>query len=125
MIELFIVLPETWNMMIKTEENQFPSALLLALSKQIMEGRRLDESTFISAEDAELSHLAWPRDIAGFYPVDFSWSGRDEDDESESKEDIVTLLTLLPVKKTKTGVKPADVQKNRQAKWGKFTLKLG
>jgi hypothetical protein len=91
----------------------------------VVEGRRFDETTFISRDEDTLRRLAWPKDIAGFYPVDFSWSGKTEsEDENAGHDDTVILYTLLPVKITKAKVKPADVQANRKAKWGKFLLKF-
>jgi len=38
MLELFIVLPEYWNLHDRSPQNQFPSSLLLAVSQQIAKG---------------------------------------------------------------------------------------
>ncbi len=123
MLELFIVLESDWNMLNKSAKNQFPSELLLRLSSEIKDGLLIDETYLISSTDDRYSDLNWPENIAGFYPVDFKWSNEPEEDIPE--DETVTLLTLMPIKKTKSGkVKPADVEKNRKAKWGKLTLKI-
>lgn len=124
MIELFIVLEEEWNMLDKSAKSQFPSELLLKLSNEIKNGLSIDETYFISSTDETYSDLEWPENIAGFYPVDFKWNS-DEPEEDIPDDETVTLLTLMPIKKTKSGkIKPADVEKNRKAKWGKLTFKM-
>lgn len=124
MVELFIVLSAEWNMYDKSEKNQFPSALLNVLGKQISSGGKIEEGETILADDPRYEALAWPADLAGFFVSDNDW-GVDRSHEGEISEDEkVWLLTLIPIKRTKTGYIKQSVEKNRIARWGKLTLAI-
>lgn len=128
MLELFIVLPDHWNPLVKDDDNQFPVQLLHSLSNAIIQGMHIDEKTLIAKDDDRFNHLNWPENVDGFYPVDFEWppikKGVEKEKEKIPEEETVFLFTLLPVKKTKKGIVPPDVEKNRKAKWQKLCVKL-
>lgn len=123
MLELFITLPESWNMLDNSMGNQFPSALLLALTQQIINGLSVKEGGFISADDDSLSKLVWPKDVLGFWICDYYWTQNVE--KKEQNENSVMLLTLIPVLKTKNNkMQIFDTEKNRKASWAKITLNI-
>lgn len=124
MIELFIVLPEYWNLHDKCPQNQFPSSLLLAISDQISKGLTIDEGFNIHAEDPAYKHLFWPPGIAGFCICNHYWGRNRQEKEEIPLEDKVFLLTLIPVKRTKRGFPVQSIEKNRLAGWNKLTLNL-
>lgn len=111
MVELFIVLPAEWNMYDKSEKNQFPSALLNVLGKQVSYRGKIEEGETILADDPRYEALAWPSDLAGFFVSDNDW-GVDRSHEGEISEDEkVWLLTLIPIKRTKTGYTKQSIEK--------------
>ena len=69
-----------------------------------------------------------PEGLAGFYVSDVTWNKTQEDEEDEEPEedtdDEVTILSLIPIKKTKKGFTPLDKEKARNAGWAKLTLNL-
>ena len=124
MIELFIVLPASWNMHDKSPENMFPCMLLIALSELIVNGKTIQEGDFISCNMPELSELKWAADIEGFWVCDYTWN-KNEPQSSETDDDKVNLFTLIPEKKMKTKKKPTfDAEKCRKATWNKICLNL-
>ena len=69
-----------------------------------------------------------PEGLAGFYVSDVTWNKTQEEEEDEEPEedtdDEVTILSLIPIKKTKKGFTPLDKEKARNAGWAKLTLNL-
>ena len=63
-----------------------------------------------------------PEGLAGFYVSDVTWNKTKE--EEEDIDDEVTILSLIPIKKTKKGFTPLDKEKARNAGWAKLTLNL-
>jgi hypothetical protein len=124
MLELFIVLPEYWNLHDRGPKNQFPSSLLLSISNQIRHGLKIEEGFCVRADDPVYSNLPWPTGIAGFCVCDHYWGRNREDKEEIPAEDKVYLLTLIPVKATKKGFPQQSIEKNRQAGWAKLTVNL-
>lgn len=123
MLELFIVLPGYWNMHDKSAENQFPSALLLILSEQVASGLHIEEGFLVLADDAAYKNLAWPENIAGFYVSDNDLSLPRTADDDIPEEDRVSLWTLVPMKRTKSGFSKQSLEKNRLAGWTKLTVR--
>ena len=66
-----------------------------------------------------------PEGLAGFYVSDVTWNKTQEDEEPEEDiDDEVTILSLIPIKKTKKGFTSLDKEKARNAGWAKLTLNL-
>lgn len=66
-----------------------------------------------------------PEGLAGFYVSDVTWNKAQEEEElEEDTDDEVTILSLIPIKKTKKGFTPLDKEKVRNAGWAKLTLNL-
>lgn len=124
MIELFIVLPGDWNMHDSSPDNQFPSSLLLVLADQIAKGLHIEEGFCVLADDPAYRHLAWPAAIAGVCASDAAWGAPREHEEDIPEDDKVGLWTLIPVKRSKSGMPKQSMEKNRQAGWAKLTLAL-
>lgn len=128
MIELFIVLEGYWNFYVQTAENQFPIQLLSKITQSVKEGMKISEGDYILAEDDRFKDLSWPEGIAAFCVVDLKWPGGKDTDQNlaaSENDEIVTLYTLLPVRKTKSGFTKEPIEKARLAGWKKLTLELG
>ena len=124
-IELFLVLPEYWNFYDTEAVNQFPIKMLTRLVELITKDNLvIEEGYHILADDEKYKDIIWPDYLAGLYASDIPW-GQDNKQEENQKEKEVTLFTLVPIKKTKSGYSKQDLEKNRKSKWGKLTLKIG
>ena len=127
MLELFIVLPEYWNFYVQTAENQFPIQLLSGITQAVKEGMALAEGDYILAEDHRFKALSWPKGIAAFCVVDVKWPGGKNADQNLVTTDhdkTVSLYTLLPVRRTKSGFTEEPIEKARLAGWKKLTLNI-
>ena len=123
MIELFIVLPATWNLNDNSPENMFPCMLLMTLSEMITNGKTISEGDFISCDMPELSKLKWYAEIDGFWVCDYPWNRNKPKSTKPDDSNTVTLLTLIPEKKTKAKKELMyDAEKHRNATWNRICL---
>lgn len=125
MLELFLVLPAAWNMLDASSRNQFPTALLLALADQVVNGLHINEGHLVLADDPSYAKLAWPPSIGGFQITNCNWGTKGDEAPPIPAEDTVHLWTLVPIKRTKAGLTRHAVEKNRDAGWMKLTLDPG
>jgi len=123
MLEIFIVLPEYYNFYDNKDLNQFPIQLLKKLIEVIIEGLKITEGYQILASDDKFKKLTWPENLAGLFLSDVKWNKANS--SNKEKDSKVTLYTLIPIKKTKTGFSKQSIEKNRNATWNKMCLNLG
>ena len=53
-----------------------------------------------------------------------NYNSEEEEESEEDTDDEVTILSLIPIKKTKKGFTPLDKEKARNAGWAKLTLNV-
>lgn len=128
MIELCLVLPEYWNFYNTKGANLFPVHFLKEAIALIQSGKSIKEGDYLLLDTPPFNTLTAPEGLAGFYVSDVTWNKTKEDEEDEEPEedidDEVTILSLIPIKKTKKGFTPLDKEKARNAGWAKLTLNV-
>ncbi|EEK15361.1 hypothetical protein CAPGI0001_0685 [Capnocytophaga gingivalis ATCC 33624] len=94
----------------------------------IQSGKSIKEGDYLLLDTPPFNTLTAPEGLAGFYVSDVTWNKTKEDEEEEEPEedtdDEVTILSLIPIKKTKKGFTPLDKEKARNAVWAKLTLNV-
>ena len=53
-----------------------------------------------------------------------NYNSEGDEEPEEDIDDEVTILSLIPIKKTKKGFTPLDKEKARNAGWAKLTLNV-
>ena len=53
-----------------------------------------------------------------------NYNSEEDEEPEEDIDDEVTILSLIPIKKTKKGFTPLDKEKARNAGWAKLTLNV-
>ena len=128
MIELCLVLPEYWNFYNTKGTNLFPVHFLKEAIALIQSGKSIKEGDYLLLDTPPFNTLTAPEGLAGFYVSDVTWNKTQEEEEDEEPEedtdDEVTILSLIPIKKTKKGFTPLDKEKARNAGWAKLTLNV-
>ena len=128
MIELCLVLPEYWNFYNTKGANLFPVHFLKEAIALIQSGKSIKEGDYLLLDTPPFNTLTAPEGLAGFYVSDVTWNKTKEEEEDEEPEedtdDEVTILSLIPIKKTKKGFTPLDKEKARNAGWAKLTLNV-
>ena len=128
MIELCLVLPEYWNFYNTQGTNLFPVHFLKEAIALIQSGASIKEGDYLLLDTPPFNTLTAPEGLAGFYVSDVTWNKTQEEEEDEEPEedtdDEVTILSLIPIKKTKKGFTPLDKEKARNAGWAKLTLNV-
>ena len=128
MIELCLVLPEYWNFYNTKGTNLFPVHFLKEAIALIQSGASIKEGDYLLLDTPPFNTLTAPEGLAGFYVSDVTWNKTQEEEEDEEPEedtdDEVTILSLIPIKKTKKGFTPLDKEKARNAGWAKLTLNV-
>ena len=122
MIELCLVLPEYWNFYNTQGTNLFPVHFLKEVIALIQSGASIKEGDYLLLDTPPFNTLTAPEGLAGFYVSDVTWNKNQE--EEEDIDDEVTILSLIPIKKTKKGFTPLDKEKARNAGWAKLTLNV-
>lgn len=127
-IELFIVLPQYWNFYDQDAANQFPILFISRVIELIQNGLVVEEGDYLLKTNPSFSDLQWEDTIAGFFIIDVSWKSKKSVDLPQSieddKENTVKLLTLIPVKSTKSGYSKLSVEASRNNGWQKLTLSI-
>ena len=91
----------------------------------IQSGKSIKEGDYQLIDTPPFNTLTAPEGLAGFYVSDVTWNKTQEDEEPEEDiDDEVTILSLIPIKKTKKGFSPLDKEKARNAGWAKLTLNV-
>ena len=128
MIELCLVVPEYWNFYNTKGANLFPVHFLKEAITLIQSGKSIKEGDYLLLDTPPFNTLTAPEGLAGFYVSDVTWNKTQEDEEEEESEedtdDEVTILSLIPIKKTKKGFTPLDKEKAQNAGWAKLTLNV-
>ncbi|MHC5309625.1 ankyrin repeat domain-containing protein [Myroides sp. LJL116] len=127
-IELFIVLPQYWNFYDQDAANQFPILFISRVIELIQNGLVVKEGDYLLKTNPSFSDLQWEDIIAGFFIIDVSWKSKKSVDMPQSigdnTQDTVKLLTLIPVKSTKSGYSKLSVEASRNSGWQKLTLPI-
>ena len=122
MIELCLVLPEYWNFYNTKGTNLLPVHFLKEAIALIQNGKSIKEGDYLLLDTPPFNNLTAPEGLAGFYVSDVTWNKTQEDEEDI--DDEVTILSLIPIKKTKKGFTPLDKEKARNAGWAKLTVNV-
>ena len=125
MIELCLVLPEYWNFYDTRGTNLFPIHFLKEAIALIQSGASIKEGDYLLLDTPPFNTLTAPEGLAGFYVSDVTWNKTQEEEEpEEDTDDEVTILSLIPIKKTKKGFSPLDKEKARNTGWAKLTVNV-
>ena len=128
MIELCLVLPEYWNFYNTKGANLFPVHFLKEAIALIQSGASIKEGDYLLLDTPPFNTLTAPEGLAGFYVSDVTWNKTQKEEEDEEPEedidDEVTILSLIPIKKTKKGFSPLDKEKARNVGWAKLTVNV-
>ena len=125
MIELCLVVPEYWNFYNSKCPNLFPVHFLKETIALIQSGKSIKEGDYLLLDTPPFNTLTAPEGLAGFYVSDVTWNKtKEEEEEEEDIDDEVTILSLIPIKKTKKGFTPLNKEKARNAGWAKLTLNI-
>lgn len=131
--EFLICLPYNWplnNAILNGDYTEnFPMKLLSLLSEFYKLNGGVSEGFIIDKHSEQWSSLNWPDEIDGLVAVDYSFDHKENKKEPLTEDEEVTLLLLIPIKYTKSGVPNKEkleqwINKKRTVSWKSIAFKM-
>lgn len=124
MTEFIMLLPWGWSPYIQKESSQFSFQIMQWLSDRTKEGYKFSDGEFVDFHKIFTTQPNCIEQYAGFYILDYYYTPS----ESIDADDTVTLLTLIPRKRTVSGkyeLNPSGLEKLKAKKPKSFVWKIG